>query len=353
MLFAKWACSTGESDRLGRIRITTGNTVMKLLVAYDGSKCAEAAIDDLTRAGLPETGTAQVISVAEVWLPPPEAVTQSTEKESAYLEEIVRHHRERGEKILAEASVKAKHAESRVRTALPNWTVTSSATYGSPAWEILSAGEDLGADLIVVGSHGLSALSRLFLGSISQKVLSEAFCSVRIARGRNEVEPGPARVVVGFDGSNGAIAAIDHLSDRSWPKDSKIRLVAATEPIAPSLITRFVPPVNRMIEDVNVRSEHWIAEIAEKELAKLRARGIDAHLHIHPGNPKDILVQEAEGWSADCVFVGANAHGGLFHGVLGSTSAAVAARAHCSVEVVRKRSVGDPSTNGKIAPVKS
>ena len=43
---------------------------MKILVAYDGTPPADAAIDDLTMAGLPETGEAVVLSVAEVWLPP-------------------------------------------------------------------------------------------------------------------------------------------------------------------------------------------------------------------------------------------------------------------------------------------
>jgi hypothetical protein len=44
---------------------------MKILIAYDGSDCAEAALDDLQRAGLPPEAEAQIISVAEVWLPPP------------------------------------------------------------------------------------------------------------------------------------------------------------------------------------------------------------------------------------------------------------------------------------------
>ena len=39
-------------------------------------------------------------------------------------------------------------------------------------------------DLIVVGSHGRSALGRFMLGSVSQKVVTEAHCSVRVARGR-------------------------------------------------------------------------------------------------------------------------------------------------------------------------
>jgi nucleotide-binding universal stress UspA family protein len=322
---------------------------MKLLVAYDGSKCAEAAIDDLTRAGLPRAGTALVVSVAEVWLPPPDAVTEPNGTDSHYVEEIVRHHRERGEKILAEASVKAKHAEARVRTALPGWVVTSFATYGSPAWEILSAANEFKADLIVVGSQGLSALSRFFLGSISQKVLSEAACSVRISRGKNEVEPASARIIVGFDGSKGSIASIDQVCNRSWPVGSEIRLVAATEPVTPSLISRFVPPVTRMIEDVNVSNEHWIADMAGKEIAKLRRAGLEAHLHLHPGNPKDILVQEAEGWSADCIFIGATAHAGPLNGILlGSTSAAIAARAHCSVEVVRSGAAEIAATDGHV-----
>lgn len=44
---------------------------MKLLIAYDGSEAAEAALDDLTRAGLAETVEAAVITVADVFLPPP------------------------------------------------------------------------------------------------------------------------------------------------------------------------------------------------------------------------------------------------------------------------------------------
>ena len=43
----------------------------KILIAYDGSDCARDAIDDLRLAGLPEEAEAVVMSVANVWLPPP------------------------------------------------------------------------------------------------------------------------------------------------------------------------------------------------------------------------------------------------------------------------------------------
>ncbi|HKX27159.1 MAG TPA: hypothetical protein VJ302_05655 [Blastocatellia bacterium] len=44
---------------------------MKILVAYDGSDCADAAPADLQRAGLPQDLAVTVLSVAESWLPPP------------------------------------------------------------------------------------------------------------------------------------------------------------------------------------------------------------------------------------------------------------------------------------------
>lgn len=49
---------------------------MRILIGYDGSDCAEAALDDLQRAGLPSKTEALVLSVAEVWLPPPSSTNE-------------------------------------------------------------------------------------------------------------------------------------------------------------------------------------------------------------------------------------------------------------------------------------
>lgn len=46
--------------------------ISQLLIAYDGSPCADAALDDLQRAGLPPTLEAVVVTVAYVFLPPTE-----------------------------------------------------------------------------------------------------------------------------------------------------------------------------------------------------------------------------------------------------------------------------------------
>src|SRR5262245_26736724 len=47
------------------------NNIIKVLIAYDGSECADDALDDLQRAGLPAEAEALVVSVEEEWLPAP------------------------------------------------------------------------------------------------------------------------------------------------------------------------------------------------------------------------------------------------------------------------------------------
>lgn len=52
--------------------------------------------------------------------------------------------------------------------------------YGQPGQEILQAIEEERPDLLVMGSRGLSGMSRIFLGSVSEEVISKAHCSVLV-----------------------------------------------------------------------------------------------------------------------------------------------------------------------------
>jgi nucleotide-binding universal stress UspA family protein len=314
---------------------------MKIIVGYDGSACSDAALDDLKKAGLPEEKVeAVIISVAEVWLPPPlgnESLTEYAQELQTRPQPFKAY--KRNAKAVTEAEAFAKHARNRLQAMFPAWKITAEANYGSPAWEILSKAEELKPDLIVVGSQGRSALGRFFLGSISNKILSEARCSVRVARGRVEVDPAPARIVIGFDGSPGAKAAVEAVVQRNWREGSEICLIAVSNPLLPTAIGLFVPPITNWVEEELKTESEWIEEVAAESLDVLRSNGLQATLRVFDGNPKQILAEEAERWHADSIFVGANRFGGAIERfLLGSVSAAIAARAHCSVEVVRRNS---------------
>ncbi len=311
---------------------------MKLLIAYDGSACSDSALDDLVRAGLPPVGEAMVIAVAEVWLPPPDSPAEMSDATDAFIEDILRKHRIKGEGLVRSAEIKAKSAAGRVRRILPRWIVNHKATYGSPAWDILTAAGEFAADLIVVGSHGRSAIGRLLLGSVSQKVMTEADCTVRIARGRVEVDPSPGRLVIGYDGSRGADASVELVAKRHWAAETEVRLISVTDSVTQSAIGRFEHPASGLAADGPGTEYAWLADLAYKASQKLTKAGLQTTVHYFEGNPNQIIVAESEAWHADCIFVGANTEGSrLARFLLGSTTSAVAVRAHCSVEIVRNK----------------
>lgn len=93
---------------------------------------------------------------------------------------------ERGD--IDEATRQQEHVTETVRDALIEAKVEGKVHFfvhvhiGKPADEILRVAKDVGADLIIVGSKGLTGLERAVLGSVSEKVVREAGCTVEVAR---------------------------------------------------------------------------------------------------------------------------------------------------------------------------
>ena len=282
--------------------------VSKVLIAYDGSSCSDAALEDLGRAGLPMAVDAVVVTVADIILPPPD--DELPDVPAVRIPEVERHAKERGERAIKEAQAFADQGARQVKANLPGWNVRSEVRCDSPAWAILEMADRDQSDLIVVGSHGHSLLGgRLILGSVSQRVLYEARCSVRVARCWQEKRQGPVRIVVGFNGSQDSEVAVDAVASREWPAGSEARLITA-HPLLSS-------------------------EASEVAAEKLRNAGLTTSETSKDGDPAHVLMAEAEEWSADSIFVGTRDVHGFQHLLHGSISSAVAEKARCSVEVSR------------------
>jgi nucleotide-binding universal stress UspA family protein len=317
---------------------------MKILIGYDGSGCAEAALDDLQRGGLPSEAEALVLSVTEVFLPPPPPSSYEILEQARAVHvpaDITRVY-SKDSPAVQEAQSLAEHAATRLRANFPGWEITAQASAGSPKRELVRQADEWKPDLIVVGSHGRSAAERLVLGSVSQGVLTYARCSVRVDRGRVEEPNTPVRIIVGVDGSPASTTAVNEVESRVWLPNSEVRVIAANDPLTPTLVGRFIPPVAKIIEESNQADREWLKKILENSCQRLRQSELKVLTEIREGDPKRVLVDAAEEWGADCIFVGSIGFGNPFERfVLGSVSASVAARAHCSVEVVRPR-----KTNG-------
>ena len=284
------------------------NKVLRILIAYDGSSSSDAALEDLSRAGLPKALDAVVMTVADIILPPPD--DELTDIPAVHIPEVERHAKERAERAINEAQAIADQAAMRVRSDFPDWKVETVVRCDSPAWAILEMAERDKPDLIVVGSHGHSFVGgRLILGSVSQRVLYEARCSVRVARCGEQKRWGPVRLVIGFNGSPDSEVAVDAVATREWPEGSEARLITVESGLSSA------------------------ARAMATE--KLQQAGLTISEIIKEGDPSHVLVSEAEECGAESIFVGTRDLHGFQHLLHGSVSSATAEAARCSVEVSR------------------
>jgi len=311
------------------------DTKMKILIAYDGSISADIALGDLARAGLPSDTSATVISVADIFVPqvdPSEAFEPETAFSGRTSKEIARRQAQVSQ-ALEEARRSAAKASEQMRIKFPSWEVRTEACGHSPAWAIIKKTDEWKPDLVVLGSHNRSALGRVFLGSVSQTVLTETHCSVRIARGRIATESSPLRVVIGVDGSSGSALTVTEVASRDWPSAAQAYLVAVWD--------RAMSTALHATEESFQDEQTWIRRLLESSTEKLQSCGLSVSEIVQKGNPKEVLVREAEQLKADCIFLGARGLRSIQRFFLGSVSTAVAARAPCSVEIVRPRQASE------------
>lgn len=306
------------------------DTKMKILIAYDGSEDSAKMIEELNIIGLPKIAEVIVFTVAECWLPPPTSYgLVETDYASYYPNNI----------NLA-LSI-AEHARQSIQAIFPDWHLTAEASIGSPSREIIKRTDEWQPDLIIVGSQGLSALGRFVFGSVSHQIVNEAHCSVHIARSQTKkAVNAPVKIVIGIDGSDHAIAAVQAVANRHWPDGSEVKFVTAIgSAIVDASITQAAHQAGINVAHKSTANKAYLDEIQQmlqmKLTTLLEKTGLKTSFLVKEGNPKHLLINEAKEWGADIIFVGSRGLNKAKRFLLGSVSSAVAVRAQCSVEVIR------------------
>jgi len=146
---------------------------MKILLAVDGSAYSDAAIEEVTHRPWPPKSEVRVITAAETpilvgmepWAASPE-----------YFENLEKLVREAAKAVIESALLKLKTTEDKTLK------ISSEIIQGPPRQVIVEEAERWNADLVVMGSRGLSTWNRLLLGSVSNSVVHHANCSVEVVR---------------------------------------------------------------------------------------------------------------------------------------------------------------------------
>ncbi len=203
---------------------------------------------------------------------------------------------------------------------------------GSAGAAIVTEAEALGADLIVVGSRGLSTLDRLLLGSVAERVVRHAHCPVLVAR----TSPAFGPVLAATDFSPPSSEALSGAAIAARWLGAGLALLHAVDTAPPIAIGLAMPLGATWVpvpadEITKIRSA--ARDMLDQVLAKEKLQGSSL---VVEGHAKAAIIDAATELSARLVVVGTTGRTGLARFALGSVAEGTVRGAPCSVLVLRR-----------------
>ena len=143
---------------------------MKILLAIDDSPYSKTAANEVARRPWPRGTTVRILNAVERFVPPAAELWYDA---SGDLEEAREQVKKRAKKLVARVAKNLRENGLTVETAVSD---------GDPRTVIIDEAKKWNADLIVVGSHGRTGLTRLLLGSVAQAIVAHGPCSIEVVR---------------------------------------------------------------------------------------------------------------------------------------------------------------------------
>lgn len=297
---------------------------MKILLAVDGSDASMSAVATTAALPLGPGSAIEVVSVIPEWFAAEGSVWPAVIRTDPPPDR---------ERVHDDIRWRLAGIADRLKT--DGVTVEVQVREGRPASEIIIEAGRFGADLIVMGARGLSAVRRVLVGSVSAEVVDHAPCPVLVAR-RDAVK----RVLVATDGSPDARSAVDFVADSGLFDEAEIRVLSVADAGMPWWTG--LSPVDGMTSidvygDALEAARLRASTAAEQATDRLRGQHVTAVPARPDGDVASTIVAEAGACGADIVVLGSRSMGSLHRFLVGGVSRAVLHHAPTSVLIVRPR----------------
>ena len=209
---------------------------------------------------------------------------------------------------------------------------------GFPDSALCEAAASMGADLVVVGTHGRTGLRWFFLGSVAAQVIRMSGTDVLVARREGAGRGGFQRILVGTDFSPSAERALDralelaasdaqvdviHFYGLRWPS-----LISAGPGVPFAVIHEPPDPIQQEIAAAAMKQGEKLVATRRRPEVKLTFRALG-------GTAMPGLVHLLEQRPYDLVALGSHGRRGFRRFAVGSVAEAVVRRSPCSVLVAR------------------
>jgi len=286
---------------------------MRILIGFDGSSTARAAVDEAMRFPWP-TGLRVRALVALGGIAGSPALR-------TIVQEALRNH--------------ATWVEERLRKRWP--TARAVLSVDLPAAALLAEASRLRPDLVVLGWRGHGPIRRLLMGSVSRRIAREARTAVMVVRGPRDRAKDAKRFVLGYDGSHNARRALRFLAKLEPSAGARVLVLTSLPPL-------YSPPLSPMPQQARRLALEGIrkAELAREKRARarleraagvLRRCGWSVETLLTPQAPLLSLLEAVRTFDADALVVGARGVSGLERVLLGSVANGALERSRCPVIV--------------------
>lgn len=204
---------------------------------------------------------------------------------------------------------------------------------------IAQEADKLPADLIVMGSRGLTALKGLIMGSVTTGVLARTKCPVLLLRGKEAPLTDALRVGIAVDGSKYGMAAVNHVLKAIdfFGKGAQFYLINVVNDYAGAVM----PDMAGMA--LPALSESEVLELQKKEFAETvdPLRPLFEKAGLKPtevclvGNPSDEIAAFAKKNKLDLIVMGSHGYTRFKSAVMGSTATHIAAEGNVPLLIIR------------------
>ncbi len=204
--------------------------------------------------------------------------------------------------------------------------------------EILHQTTALGADLLVIGSHGRKGFERLLLGSVTEKVMRHAKCPTMIVPQRAPETDRSApvhfrKILCPVDFSDGSLAALTYALSVAQESDATLTVLHAIE--IPPELSEHMPPTDFNIDEVRAAATAASLERLRDLIPDSARTFCTVETLVEEGAAYRQVLKVAGERQCDLIVMGVQGRGALDLLLFGSNTARVTRAATCPVLVVR------------------
>ena len=298
---------------------------MKILIPVDGSVYSDNAVA-IVASRTTLIGTEPQIVLLNVQAPLPARASRLVSRDA--LQDYYKDESEKAFKPARKILKKAKMAAEEL------------AKIGAPAEVIAQVAEEMGADLLIMGSHGRSALKGLLFGSVTNAVLALTKVPLLMLRDKGAPETDALSFGIAVDGSKYGTAAVKYALkhiELFGGDAAKVHLINTVSDYAGAVMpdmTGMALPALSEDEVVELQKSEF-AEAIDPVLPLFAKTGVKPKEVCLVGNPGDEIAAYCKKRKLDLLVMGSHGYGRFKAAVMGSTATRIASIADVPLLIIR------------------